>query len=329
MDLFGVYPGGEAGSDSGMATGAPDNSRDIERCLTELQGKNRSFVVRAYERFDDLGGRSPRPIETPRCYGRYLGQGRLLDLVVMFQSASADVAGFLDFARQAVAKNVDHLYSVQVTEEASFTDGPDVIDGPYPKVRQALVEGALAVKEQLRRLGRPDVKVGFNSTPTFGPKAEFWSDLLAIGGSKWTEAIDYVGLDFFPDVFRPAAPKGQPGDLRDSTIAVLEAMRNEWMPAAGLGSEVALDVAEHGWPTGPTRPFERQAEALETVIRTVWEERLRLNIARYTLFSLRDAGGSAPNHENDIFFHFGITQEDYSRKPAYHTFQRLVAELGQ
>jgi hypothetical protein len=76
-----------------------------------------------------------------------------------------------------------------------------------------MIQGVVTAKELLRALGRPDVKVGFNSTPTFGPAAEFWDGLRLLGGKTFVESLDFVGLDFFPDVFRPVSQEGQPGDL--------------------------------------------------------------------------------------------------------------------
>ena len=326
--VFGIYPGGEAGSDEALLSGPADDPIQVERCLAELQGPARPFVLRVYERFSDPFQPSRWPARTPPGYDRYLRPGRLLDLVLMFQSVSGDVKSYLDWVRELVERYAKWLYSVQVTEEASFTNGPDAIDGPYPEVRRALVEGVLAAKETLRRLGHGSVKVGFNSTPTFGPGAEFWSGIGTLGGREFHHSVDYVGLDFFPDVFRPAAPDGQPGDIRESVRIVLETLRNQWLPAAGLGSRVPIDVAEHGWPTGPARSYERQAEVLETVIREVWQDRHRLNIARYTLFDLRDTDSARESFEDNIFYHFGITRDDYSPKPAYETFRGLVAELS-
>ncbi len=326
--IFGIYPGGDAGSDSGLVSGPPGDPLQIERCLSELQGNSRPFVVRAYERFSDRANPSRWPAQTPRNYPRYVHGGRLLDLVVMYQSLAGDVAGFVTFACELALRHASLLYSIQITEEASFTGGPDSIDGGYPRVREALVQGVLAVKSALLQAGHPNVRVGFNSTPTFGPGAAFWADLGQLGGPEFLKALDYVGLDFFPDVFRPAAPDGEPGDLRDSVRLVLETMRNDWLPAAGIGPDIPIDVAEHGWPTGPARSPERQAQVLETVVQAVWEMRERLNIARYTHFALRDADSSTPEVTDDIFHHFGITYEDYSPKPAYGVFRRLIGELG-
>src|SRR5262249_42868444 len=152
------------------------------------------------------------------------------------------------------------------------------------------VQGVHAARAALDEagLGRA-VHVGFSATPTFGPAARFWDDVGRLGGRAFAQALDYVALDFFPDVFRPAAPDGQPGDVAAATSTLLHALRGEWMPAAGLPPRVAIHVGENGWPTGTERPYGRQAAVLERVVRAVHAERDACNVARYTLFSLRDA----------------------------------------
>ncbi|EGW41495.1 hypothetical protein DOT_0505 [Desulfosporosinus sp. OT] len=52
--------------------------------------------------------------------------------------------------------------------------------------------------------------------------------------------------------------------------------------------------------------------------------RLALNISHYELFGLRDADSS----KEDLFHQYGIMRDDYSPKPAYDTFKRLINELG-
>jgi hypothetical protein len=326
--VFGIYPGGEAGSDDGIATGRPDDPRGVARCLDLLQGQEQMLVVRAYERYSDPERPSRWAAQMPKDYGQYCRPDRQLDLVAMFQSARGDIAGYLQFVRDLIGRHGPRLYSLQITEEANFSGAPDAIDGYYPQVRKALVHGVVAARDELDRLGYGTVKVGFNATPTFGVGAEFWADLGRLGGDAFRSALDYVGLDFFPDVFRPVAPDGQPGDLRQSVATVLETMRREWLPAAGISADVPIHIAENGWPTGPTRSYERQAEVLEAVIRTVYAHRERLNIERYTLFSLRDTDSSRPELAGDIFYHFGLTEDDYTPKPAFHVYWRLIAEMG-
>jgi hypothetical protein len=327
--VFGIYPGGVAGGDSGLLAGTPDSPELIQDRLDELQGWVRPFVVRCYDSFQDADSPFGPTSCAPQDYLQYFVEGkRPLELVLQFRSASGSVPGYLDFVREKIEGCYPSLYSVQITEEPNFVDGPNVIDGPYPKVREALVRGVVAAKETLRRLGRAEVRVGFNATPTFGPSAEFWSALRTIGDEKFLASLDFVGIDFFPDVFRRLNADGQPGDLRSSVIGVLETMRNVWLPAGGIPGGVAIDITEHGWPTGAERSAERQAEVLATVLRTIWELRERLNIARYMLFALRDVGGADAGSGKDIFRFFGITAEDYSRKRAFEVFRGLVRELG-
>lgn len=320
--IFGIYPGGDAGSDRGIAAGPPANPVQIETALSQLAGRVEPFILRVYERYSDADAPSAYPTHPSQHFVRYLQPGRLFDLVVMFQSRRGDVPGFIEFLRSLIAQHGERLYSVQVTEEANFTHGPDCIDGPWPNVNEALVEGVKAAKREALRLGLRNLKVGFNSTPTFGSAAEFWSIIGKMGGPAFIESIDYVGLDFFPDVFRPA-PK-----LRDAALGVLEMMRSTWLPAAGIPESVPIHVTEHGWPTGPDRPESRQAEVFECLVRAIAEARDRLNIARYTFFALRDAESFNPESAGNIFFHFGLMRSDYSPKLAFETCRQLIAQYG-
>jgi hypothetical protein len=321
--VFGIYPGGFAGSDGGEIIGPPDDPAQIETALRLLQGEVRPFVIRAYERYSDADTPSSWLQRTPDSYEQYVHSGRQLDLVVMFQSARGDVPGYLEFVRSLIRQHSQRLYSIQITEEANFTDGPTAIDGPWPNVLQALVQGVIAAKAELLKLGC-QARVGFNSTPTFGPAAEFWRNLDALGSQPFLDALDYVGLDFFPDVFRSVAPDGEPGDLAGATLCVLETMRNAWLVSAGIPPTLPIHITEHGWATDPARTPERQNEVIERVIRIVHEMRQRLNIARYTMFDLRDADSAVPN----IFYQFGLMRDDYTPKPAFQTYADLIAELG-
>ena len=283
--VFGIYPGGEAGSDDGIAAGPPGDPARIEDALTDLAGTADPFIVRVYERFSDADAPSRWPRQTPKDYTRYLRPGRLLDLVVMFQSKSGDVAGFLNFLRSLIAQHGPSLYSIQVTEEANFADGPDYIDGPWPRVREALVEGVKAANKEALRQGLTGLRVGFNSTPTFGSATEFWRGIGSLGGQAFVDA-------------------------------------------AGIPESIPIHVAENGWPTGPARSFERQSLVFETTIRTLLEVRDRLNIRRYTIFSLRDAESFAPDFADNIFYSFGLMRSDYTPKPAFETCRRLIVEFG-
>jgi hypothetical protein len=326
--IFGIYPGGAAGSDTGLVSGPPDEPALVNACLDGLQGSVEPFVVRAYDTFQDPGSALAASPCAPVKYEQYASPRRPLELVLQYRSASGDVPGYLQFVRMQIEKHHRYLYSVQITEEANFAGGPPVIDGGYPDVQRALVEGVRCAKETLAALGSGRVKVGFNATPTFGAAAGFWSALRDLGGQSFVAALDFVGLDFFPDVFRPLAPDGEPGDLVRGVGGVLATMRNEWLPSAGIPAHVPIHVTENGWPTGPDRSEARQAAVVEKVVRAIEDAREALNVGRYMHFALRDAQVAQPGAGQTLFHFFGLTRADYSRKPAFDVFRGLIQELG-
>ena len=298
---FAIYPGGELGSDSGLTAGAADNTRSVLSAIAQLKPPTAPLILRVYERFQD---ENPKYHPTSPFHSTpLLDAGYPLDLVLQFNSLSGNVPGFCDFVRRKANEFGPRLYSVQITEEANFTHGPDCIDGPYPNVLRALVEGVIAAREVL-----DGVPIGFSVTPTFGPNAAFWTNLAALATPAFHDALGYAGLDFFPDVFSPVA-----GDLRETVAGLLKTMRSEWLPAAGIGASTPIHICEWGWPTARTRPESRQAEVTETVIRTVHDARGEHNIHRFTLFALRDA---VTANQDDFFCGFGFLRDDYSPKPA-------------
>ncbi len=164
------------------------------------------------------------------------------------------------------------------------------------------------------------MNIGFNAVPTFQLGDDFWSSLPQIDPT-FSAALDYVGLDFYPDVF------GSPIALEHLPAAVEKILRDvriQDFAAAGISGDVPLRICENGWPTGPQRSYERQALVLESIIRTVHRLRSELNITHYELFGLRDADSSNEN----LFFQFGILRDDYTPKPAFEVYRKLIAELS-
>jgi hypothetical protein len=315
--VFGIYAGSGAGEQA--APGPPDEPERIDAALDELQGRpGRPFSVRAYQVFTDPGGPESPALQTPAGFRRYLRGGRTLDLVAQFHSASGDVGGYCAFLEELVDRHGSVLSTLQVGEEPNVTDTPD-LDGWYPKVAEAVVSGVSAAKARARRHGLADLRVGFNTTPLPGPAAGFLADLARHGGERFAADLDYVGLDFFPDVFRPLAA----ARLAGVVTALLAGHRRDVLTPAGLG-HLPLIITEHGWPTGPGRPPGRQAEVLETVVGVAAARAAELSIAGYTHHSLRDACTADPG----LFSGFGLMTDAYVPKPAFHAYKRLIGALG-
>ena len=177
----------------------------------------------------------------------------------------------------------------------------------------------VAAKDEARRNGF-EFKVGFAATPSFNPADDFWADLASRSTPAFRQSLDYVGLDFYPDVFRPV-PEGQ---LPAAVEGVLTHFRWVNLVAAGIRTAVPVRVTENGWPTGPGRSADRQAQVLEAVVRQVHQLRTKLNITHYEFFLLRDGDSGRP----DMGAQFGLLRHDYALKPAFDVYRRLIAELG-
>ena len=316
---FGIYPGSAVG-DTGPA-GPPDQPDQINQALARLQGSaDRPFTVRAYNLYADPGDTARGTTrQTPAGYDRYLGRGRTLDLVAQYHSRSGDVDGYCAFIEELIDCHGGQLGTLQIGEEPNITGNP-LLDGAYPRITEALIAGVHAAKDKARRSGQLAIKVGCNSSPLLGADSTFFADLTRAGGEEFIADLDYIGLDFFPDVFRPVAADR----LAAVVQGLLQAHRRDNLAPAGLG-RLPLVITEHGWPTGPGRTAQRQAEVLRTVVDVISRNAEELNITGYIHHTLRDARSAG----SGLFCQFGLMTDDYTPKPAFHVYRDLIEALSR
>ena len=314
---FGIYPGGLVGTETGLSTGYKNDPSKIESALNDLQGDVPCLTIRAYVGYRRAGDIVFINPEDPE---KYLTQGRRLDLVLCFQSEDEDMEGWKEFIHANIKRYGDLIECLQITEEANVN--LPALDGYYKHSRKALVEGTMIAKALIRRYGL-DIKVGFNATPDFSPNKTFWKEIAGLATPEFYDALDYVGLDFFPDVFRTVITDDNMDGLRKAIRFVLNNFKNIDMPTAGIPGNIPMHVTENGWSTGLGRSYERQAVILNEIIRTIFDCRSEFNIAKYELFDLRDADSD----NTDLFYQFGIMRHNYTPKPAYQVFKSLTKEL--
>lgn len=317
---FGIYPLSVAGTPTGLAVGPKDDYAKIQLALDELRGDSRQLFPRNYLVYTG-------PESEPALFSfadRLLQFGLLGDLTAgCMQESDIDMDDWLDFIRKVIRKYGSQLASLQITNEPNLT----FMEGSKPYVRQALVEGVKAAKQEVRHQGL-QVQIGFGSVPD-GPMAvpHFWEGLAELGGKPFLDSLDFVGHNFYVDVFEEPLHLDEIGA---SVERILRNLRESNLIKAGIPVSIPIRVTENGWPTGQNpftqneRTYEQQASVLEMVIRTIKRLRHELHITHYELFGLRDADSSNAN----IFYQFGIMRDDYSAKPAYATFKRLILELG-
>jgi len=302
---FGVYPLGIAGGPDGIASGPPDDMNRIIAAITELQGDRAPVVPRMYVPWtgDDSAARLVAQVA-----------GVPWDLVLCYRHETGDAEGFAEFVADVVRAHGDTLDSVQVTGEPNMGGMPFAADGAFPDVVRAMVLGVRA-GVAARADGQP-VRIGIGLVPSEFEDSDFWSKVEACGGSAFAAALDYAGLDIYPDVFGGRVPL-------ESVPEVVTGMVDRYratLTRIGVPASTELRICENGWPTGADRPEQLQADVLETVIRTCH----RLGVRRWQLFALRDADSTAatPWHR------FGVLRDDYSPKPAFHRLRALIQELS-
>ena len=85
-----------------------------------------------------------------------------------------------------------------------------------------------------------------------------------------------------------------------------------------------LRIEEIGYPTGPGRSDDAQVRFLRRFVRTADRYRGTYGLESLNWFGLRDNDSSAPGFQS----HYGLLRDDYSPKPAFAVFRRLVRRLG-
>jgi hypothetical protein len=315
--VFGIFPG-IAGTEDvlyGESLKSYD-PRKTDEAIAQLQADGSPFLVRSYNLFKGLGCVEN---QTPPDVTRFIHGNRRLDYVLCYRSPDGDLDDWIERILRIVREQGPSISSLQIAEEANNPDATSGGDGSFPNVRQALVSGVIAAAEEAERLGL-SVDIGCNATPIFSPNDDFWPSLLKLGSHAFIDALDYVGLDFFPDVFRPVPAD----DLAGAVAGVLGHFREANLASGGIGSAIPIRITENGWPTSAARSPVRQAEVLKTVVGVVHDLRGKLNITQFECFALRDAVGGRPN----ALIEWGLLQADYQAKPAFEAYRRLIRELG-
>jgi hypothetical protein len=313
---FGLFPLGLAGSPDGVAAGPPDDADQIVRAVQYLQGDGPPLLARMYVNWTGAASTAGALAQV----GQLTGAPVSWDLVLCYRDPAGDVDEWAGFAADVVTGYGHQLAAIQVTGEANLTGIPDAADGAFPRADEALVRGVLAAAAAKRACGAT-AAVGFAVSPEVNPAGRpFWPAVARLGGPEFAAAADYAGLDMYPDVFGPPVTLDRLGGAVDW---LLRSFREEVLPIAGIGPGTPIRICENGWPTGPGRSPEHQADVLEIILRAVHARREELNITHWELFTLRDADSS----KEGLFHQFGVLRDDYSPKPAFERLRSLFREL--
>jgi hypothetical protein len=327
--VFGIYPGGAAGTVGPSGRTIPEDPVRRLAALQQLRAGARPFVLHLYDAFTSRADAAGLPAWLAADVAAYTAAGFRIELVLTYRPAdpAGDVDGFVDFTRARVRQLGPNraVTDLQVTNEVNVTAAPDAADGAYAGARDALVRGVIAAKDEARRGGFGQLEVGFNWAYQTGPAEQaFFASLRAKGGAALASAVDWVGIDAYPGTWGPRlAAGGLEASVRSATVAAMRSLRTDLLPRAGLG-RADIHFSESGYPTGAGRTEQMQQTVMRAAIGAIADAAAAYGVTDYRWFDLRDADSAAPSFES----RYGITRDDYSPKPAFATYRGLIATLG-
>jgi hypothetical protein len=325
---FGVGPLVQAGqAGGGPAVAVPERPARTHAALDRLRAPGRPFVLRLNRFFwSDGEAGFRRYLGLARRFGR---RGLLVELQVRYHPSPAqegDLRAWRAHVREVVRRfgRVRAVVALQIANEVNLTFSPDSSDGAYRRAPEALVDGVVAAKREVRRLGLRRLKIGFNWFWHLDPAVEqaFWESLRKHGGRDFARAVDWIGLDAYPGtVFPLSVPLG--GE-RDAMVSALRSLRC-FARVPGIPRSTPIKVEENGWPTlPPERGYAEQAARLRGMVRAVHDYRGTFGVSDYRWFNLRDADSAS----DVLFQHFGLLDSAYRPKPAFGAYRELVRRLG-
>jgi hypothetical protein len=259
---------------------------------------------------------------------RYTRAGYLVELQLRYHpddQQEGNIPAWTAFVRHVVRRfgRNRRVVAIQVTNEVNLPDSPDSSDGAYEGGRDALIQGVIAAKAEARRRHFRRLAIGFNWAYRYTPQGDrsFWDYVRDHGGARFRAALDWVGLDAYPGTFFP--PVVTPGGERDALVNAMDSLRC-YARSAGIPDSVPIHVEENGWPTNPVRTYERQAQMLESQVRTFHDFRGTYNVSDYRWFNLRDGDSTSPNFQQQ----YGLMTDTYAEKPAFPRYRSLIDQLS-
>jgi hypothetical protein len=321
--LFGIYPGGPAGGASGSN---PDNVSNDLAAVKQLDSSDAPFMVHLYAEYYGPGSYTAAQ-EIGSEVQAFAKAGFQVELVLAYRPTdeipATDVPGFASWTQATLASLGRYLTYLQVTNEANVSGNSSSNDGAYPGAESALIRGVEAAKSYITAHSQA-IKVGFNWSYNASVSSKtFWSYLSSAGGSTFEKDVNWVGIDVYPGTWQSL-----PGSLSFSAAVstvmsqAIHSTRSTYMPLAGLGAGVPIQITETGYPTGPGRTYAMQETALEAEVSAVVAARTADDVSAIQVFDLRDAITNSTIFEDQ----YGLMTDQWAPKPAFADYERLIAQ---
>lgn len=324
---FGIYPWGAAGAVGSIAPSVPDNADQSLRAVQQLRGTH-PLVVHIYGDYTGISTTSGDNLISEATW--WSANGLQIAAVLRYRPADASkAAGYVAWVQSMTHRlaALPGTVSIQIANEPN-NPSAGAGDGSYPGVITAIATAVPAARNQLIADSRSSILVGFNWAAGTSPTTTepMWAALKQAGGTAFTQAVGFVAVNVYPGTWSPPAADSVPTATQiDATLrTTLNALRNQHMPAAGIGTTAAIVVGETGYPTTPTRTEATQDMVLNTTVSTIDATRTTYGTTDLYWFALRDGNTSSGQLENG----YGLLHDNYTPKPAYTSLQQAIATVG-
>ena len=292
--------------------------------MKNLAGKN-PFIVHLYINWADYNSDH---LLLSTDISAYAKNGLQIDLAIRYvptQENLGNTTAYANFVAQVVKTYAAQpaLTQSQVTNEANSPFNAGASDGAYPQAMQALVSG-IESGYQAKIRYHSQVKLGFNWFYSFGQTADvqWWTDLGKLGGKRFAQDVNWVGVDDYPGTWVPSTIPGSGQSLanagKNDVIKALNTVRTELMPLANLNSTVQLGLSEIGWATNPpTRSLSEQSTLVKAFSEGACSVAKKDNVGFMQWFELigKDKSGLA----------MGLMSSTFTPKPAFSAYKSIIA----
>ena len=325
---FGITPqlaGTVGGSQGTVAPEDPDKALDA---LHRLQPPHRRLVIRLNRLFESDGEAGIDHFVA--LANEYRREGFAVESQIRYHPTAeqeGDMAAWEGFVREATAALAANpaVVALTITNEVNLPISANTSDGAFDGALDAIVRGTVAAQDELDKLGRSDIALGFSYAYRYLPDQDvaFWRGIGERATPEFYAALDYVGVQLYPGLFWP--PAFEPGQTAGSaTLEALTLVRQCYMPLAGLGDGVAIWVTENGYATNLNRTLTRQVNDLTSTVEDVHTYSGTLGVSDYRYFNLRDNRSNG----SDIFDAVGLLFDEYTPKPAFAVYHDLIESYG-
>ncbi len=325
---FGITPLLAGTSGAVQEPAVPEDQTQTDLALQALDPPGHQLVMRINRVFESDGQAGiDRAVSLEQHYSQ-LGFG--VESQVRYHPTDAengDMNAWVQYVRAATAALAQNpsLVALTITNEVNFPTSPNTSDGAYKNALDALVLGIVAARQELAKIGRTDVALGFSYAYRYLPSSDddFWKGIAQRATPTFRRALDYVGVQLYPGlVYPPVLTPGQTAG--DATLEALALVRNCYMPLAGIGNRVQLWITENGYATNLGHTEAEQAQDLTSTVDDVYRYSGTFGVTDYRYFNLRDNVQDG----TDLFDDVGLLRSDYTQKPSFSTYRDLIAAYG-